>query len=45
MTGMSDTVPNYVPVAEGSMDYIKQLVAQCADAGIDVSLDQCRKKS
>lgn len=34
-----------VMVAEGSMDYIKGLVAQCEEAGIDVSLDRCRKKS
>lgn len=45
MTDMSETSPNYVPVAEGSMTYIKELVSQCEQAGIDVSLDQCREKS
>ena len=36
---------NYIPVAEGSMSYIKELVVQCEEAGIYVSLEQCRKKS
>lgn len=34
-----------VKVAEGSMSYIKDLVAQCQAAGIEASLDRCTKKS
>ena len=34
-----------VKVAEGSMSYIKDLVAQCQKVGIDASMDRCQKKS
>lgn len=34
-----------VKVAEGSLNYIKDLVSQCQDAGIDASMDRCTKKS
>jgi hypothetical protein len=34
-----------VMVAEGSMSYIKELVARCEERGIDVSLDRCRQKT
>lgn len=40
--GMSESL---VKVAEGSMSYIKDLVAQCQGAGIDASMDRCKKKS
>jgi len=39
---MSD---RFVTVAEGSMSYIKELVSQCQEAGLVVSMDRCRKKS
>jgi hypothetical protein len=35
----------FVSVAQGSMAYIKELVAKCEQAGIAASLDRCRKKS
>ena len=35
----------FVPVAQGSIDYIKELIERCEQIGIEVSLDQCRKKS
>lgn len=34
-----------VSVAEGSMNYIKELVVQCQQSGIEVSMDRCRTKS
>jgi hypothetical protein len=34
-----------IKVAEGSMSYIKDLVSQCRQVGIDASLDRCNRKS
>ncbi len=39
---MSD---RFVTVAEGSMSYIKELVAQCEQSGIAASMDRCREKT
>jgi hypothetical protein len=35
----------YVAVAQGPISYIKELIERCEAAGIDVSLDRCKKKS
>lgn len=42
---MSEASERYVPVAQGSIEYIKELIERCEARGIEVSLDRCRKKS
>lgn len=36
---------SYVAVAQGPIDYIKELISRCEKIGIEVSLDRCRTKS
>jgi len=35
----------YVTVAQGPIQYIKELISRCETIGIEVSLDRCRTES